>query len=111
MSAQPAICPAPSPRASLSPDLAFGACPICGAPVARGRGPRPRIYDSPACAQFANFLAAAERELGEVRFPATRIGLEAAAGVRARLFALANRIPVRWYRPRGRDGRFQRRSA
>lgn len=54
-----------------------------------------------SAADFINYLAAAQRKLSTIE-----LSEGAAARVRRRLIAAANRIPARWQRPRDAAGRF-----
>lgn len=76
-------------------------CRLCGRTLSsiRGKKPREACYD---CARFRSHYNAAVRHLDEIEF----LDDHSARKMRADLIALANRLPVRWQRPRDEGGRF-----
>lgn len=76
-------------------------CRLCGNTLTsiQGKKPREACYD---CARFRSHYNAALRHLDEIEFHDDH----SARVMRADLIALANRLPVRWQRPRDERGRF-----
>lgn len=76
-------------------------CRQCGQPVPCAPGKQPREFCDD-CRRFRAYLRAAERHLERIDFRDPH----KARVVRSDLIAVANKLPVRWQRPRDERGRF-----
>lgn len=78
------------------------ACAVCGGPIVRVKARVPKTYCED-CRKFRSYLAAAERHLESIHFRDP----SKARIIRSDLIAVANKLPVRWQRPRDERGRFR----